>query len=456
MNVLMIGNDRNYLRFLGKKLTESSMPSQACDNLEVAASILKTAPADAIICCLPLLSKSCPFEVVTQLQQSANGAVIIVISDNIQLHTAMELMREGVYSCFNRPFPLEQLTETLKQIKTSGQENETIPVLDKRPKDRIVLAHYSYIKGISTVAHQMYQQIDLVGPTNFSVIIYGETGTGKESVAREVAKSQSESAPYIAVDCGCLSKELALSELFGHEKGSFTGAVARKIGAFELASNGTLFLDEIGNLDYEVQGYLLRAIQERKIHRVGGTEDIPVTPRIIVASNESLSAAVKNGKFREDLYHRLNEFEIVVPPLRSRQDDLDLFIEQFLAETNSELGKNVNAPDEAALSALLNYNWPGNIRELKNVIRRACLLCPDHTAISVDCLPEEMLHSESEQRWKEETEDQMSLRNKKPRDISLKEIQEALKISNYNKSKAAHYLGIDRKTLYNRLKTEQT
>jgi len=275
-------------------------------------------------------------------------------------------------------------------------------------------------------------------------------------VAREVAKSQSESAPYIAVDCGCLSKELALSELFGHEKGSFTGAVARKIGAFELASNGTLFLDEIGNLDYEVQGYLLRAIQERKIHRVGGTEDIPVTPRIIVASNESLSAAVKNGKFREDLYHRLNEFEIIVPPLRSRQDDLDLFIEQFLAETNSELGKNVNAPDEVALSALLNYNWPGNIRELKNVIRRACLLCPDHTAISVDCLPEEMLHSESEQRWKEETEDQMSLRNKKPRDISLKEIQEALKISNYNKSKAAHYLGIDRKTLYNRLKTEQT
>lgn len=431
------------------------MTTRECDNLESAASILETAPADAIICCLPLLSKSCPFELVAQLQQSANGAAIIVISDNIQLHTAMELMREGLYSCFNRPFPLEQLTETLLQIKASKQENESMRVLKKDGKDRIVLAPYSYVKGISAVAKQMYQQIDLVGPTSFSVIIYGETGTGKESVAREVANSENPAAPYIAVDCGCLSKELALSELFGHEKGSFTGAVARKIGAFELANNGTLFLDEIGNLDYEVQGFLLRAIQERKIHRVGGTEDIPVTPRIIVASNESLYAAVKNGKFREDLYHRLNEFEIVVPPLRSRQEDLRLFIEQFLAETNSELGKNVDVPDEAAFNALLNYSWPGNIRELKNVIRRACLLCPDHTPINIDCLPEDIVHYELVQRWDDEAEDQASSRNKKPRDIGLKEIQEALKASNYNKSKAAQYLGIDRKTLYNRLKTAQ-
>ncbi|MBL7706659.1 MAG: sigma-54-dependent Fis family transcriptional regulator [Taibaiella sp.] len=455
MQVLMIGNDRNYLGFLSKKLTESALVTRECDTLESAAGILSTGTFDVIICCLPLLSKSCPFEAVGQLQQSANGAAIIIISDNIQLHTAMELMRGGLYSCFNRPFPLEQLMQTLNQIKVSIHGREEIPVLEKSPKDRIVLSQYSYVKGVSNVASQMYQQIDLVGPTSFSVIIYGETGTGKESVAREVAKSQSETAPYIAVDCGCLSKELALSELFGHEKGSFTGAIARKIGAFELANNGTLFLDEIGNLDYEVQGFLLRAIQERKIHRVGGTEDIPVTTRIIVASNENLATAVKNGKFREDLYHRLNEFEIVVPPLRYRNEDLPLFIEQFLAETNVELDKNVQTPDEAALNALLHYNWPGNIRELKNVIRRACLLCPDQTAINTDCLPTEVLQNESEQHAGEEEEDAMYARHKKPRDISLKEIEEALKISNYNKSKAAHYLGIDRKTLYNRLKTAQ-
>lgn len=455
MQVLMIGNDRNYLGFLSKKLTESEMVTQECDTLESAATILATGTFDAIICSLPLLSKSCPFEVVGQLQQSANGAAIIIISDNIQLHTAMELMREGLYSCFNRPFPLEQLTQTLIQIKVSSHDRQEIPVLEKSSKDRIVLSQYSYVKGISAVANKMYQQIDLVGPTSFSVIIYGETGTGKESVAREVAKNQSETAPYIAVDCGCLSKELALSELFGHEKGSFTGAVARKTGAFELANNGTLFLDEIGNLDYEVQGFLLRAIQERKIHRVGGTEDIPVTPRIIVASNENLATAVKNGKFREDLYHRLNEFEIVVPPLRYRNEDLPLFIEQFLAETNAELDKNVLSPDEAALNVLLRYSWPGNIRELKNVIRRACLFCPDYTAINIAHLPAELLHYESEQQAENGAEDLMYTKHKKPRDISLKEIEEALKVSNYNKSKAAHYLGIDRKTLYNRLKTAQ-
>lgn len=455
MQVLMIGNDRNYLGFLSKKLMESEMPTRECDTLESAATILATSTFDAILCCLPLLSKSCPFEVIGQLQQSANGAAIIIISDNIQLHTAMELMREGLYSCFNRPFPLEQLTQTLMQIKASSYDREEIQVLGKSPKDRIVMSQYSYVKGVSAVANKMYQQIDLVGPTSFSVIIYGETGTGKESVAREVAKNQSETAPYIAVDCGCLSKELALSELFGHEKGSFTGAVARKIGAFELANNGTLFLDEISNLDYEVQGFLLRAIQERKIHRVGGTEDIPVTPRIIVASNENLATAVKNGKFREDLYHRLNEFEIVVPPLRYRNEDLILFIEQFLAETNTELDKDVLPPNEAAFNVLSRYNWPGNIRELKNVIRRACLFCPDYTAIHTDHLPAELLHYESEQYAEDGAEDLMYAKHKKPRDISLKEIEEALRVSNYNKSKAAHYLGIDRKTLYNRLKTAQ-
>lgn len=452
MKVLMIGNDRNYLGFLGKKLTDTEMTTRECDTLEEAASILETGLFGAIICCLPLLSKSCPFEVVSQLKQSANGAAIIVISDNIQLHTAIELMRGGLYSCFNRPFPLEQLIETLVQLKEQHNEKDGVAEPAKRSNDRIVLAQQRYVKGVSAVADKMYRQIDLVGPTSFSVIIYGETGTGKESVAREVAAAQDAAAPYIAVDCGCLSKELALSELFGHEKGSFTGAVARKTGAFELAHNGTLFLDEIGNLDYEVQGFLLRAIQERKIHRIGGTEEIPVHTRIIVASNENLSVAVKNGKFREDLYHRLNEFEIVVPALRTRQEDLPLFIEQFLAETNIELDKHVGAPDEAAFNILLNYSWPGNIRELKNVIRRACLLCPDHCPISTDCLPVEMLHAEYESLWQEETEDPMSLRHKKPRDITLKEIEEALKVSNYNKSKAANYLGIDRKTLYNRLK----
>lgn len=269
----------------------------------------------------------------------------------------MELMRSGVFSCFNRPFPLEDLTNILPKLITRSpvsEEARTKP-LDATMKKTAVAPSEKYVRGISAEATAMYRQIDLVGPTNFSVIIYGETGTGKESVAYRVANARSAAKPYIAVDCGCLSKELALSELFGHEAGSFTGAVTKKTGAFELADNGTLFLDEIGNLDHEVQGFLLRAIQERKIRRVGSVKDIDINTRIIVASNENLSQAVKEGRFREDLYHRLNEFQITVPPLRERTNDLPLFIERFLNETNMELGKNVGVPDPTTMSFLMEY-----------------------------------------------------------------------------------------------------
>ncbi len=458
MRVLTISNDYNYRSFLSRKLNEALIETTECELLEDAVTKLKQDIFDVLICCLPLLSKSGPLEVVHYLRQSANDAAIIIISDNIQLHTAMSLVREGVYSCFNRPFPLEQLSETLAQLKNNKPLMKMEPVVRKTVNQRIIFSERKYVKGISLVARNMYSQIDLVGPTCFSVIIYGETGTGKEAVAYRVASLKDPSAPYIAVDCGCLSKELALSELFGHEKGSFTGAVTKKIGAFELANNGTLFLDEIGNLDYEVQGYLLRAIQERKIRRIGGTEDISVQTRIIVASNENLAAAVKAGKFREDLYHRLNEFEIAVPPLKMRPDDLPIFIDQFVAETNIELGKKVRSPKDATtLFALLRYNWPGNIRELKNVIRRACLLCPDEAAISIAHLPVEIVHFE-EERLKNINANEISafMQYKKPRNITLKEIEEALKVTNYNKTKAARYLGIDRKTLYNRLRIEHT
>lgn len=462
MKVLVIGNDRNYVSFLSKKLTEVSMEIKDCESLADASVLLEKEVFEVVICCLPLLRKSCPLELMDDLNKCVGNAAIVIISDNIQLHVAMDLMRQGVYTCFNRPFPLEQLTRVLAEIaerREDKQAPETIrgakpPEIMKQEPEKIVLSKKRYVRGISKVANKMYSQIDLVGPTSFSVIVYGETGTGKEAVAHRVATAKSTTAPYIAVDCGCLTKDLALSELFGHEKGSFTGAVSKKIGAFELANKGTLFLDEIGNLDYEVQGFLLRAIQERKIRRVGGTEDVVTLVRIVVASNENLAAAVKSGKFREDLYHRLNEFEITVPPLRSRPEDLPLFIEQFVAEANIELGKAVCMPDEDAMDALQHYNWPGNIRELKNVIRRACLFCPDQSPINADCLPEEVLNymNNEPEEMEENNAAPVLSRMKRAGAITVDDIEEALKLSNYNKTQAAHYLGIDRKTLYNKLK----
>lgn len=456
MQVLIISSDANYSNFLKRKLSTGTMQFTAEQSLNGGLERLKRGQFDGIICCLPLLTKNCPFEVVKMIKDVSTSAKIILICDQLPLHRAMELMRQGVYSGFIRPFPLEELTRVLEKLATEC----TVPQVTQKAEEvrkekKRTTSLDRYVSGVSTAARQMYQKIDLVGPTNFSVIIYGETGTGKESVAERLSQTGNKPGPYIAVDCGCLSKELALSELFGHEKGSFTGAVSNKVGAFELANNGTLFLDEIGNLDHEVQGFLLRAIQERKIRRVGSVKEIDIDTRIIVASNENLAEAVRKGKFREDLFHRLNEFEIVVAPLRDRREDLPLFLQRFIEETNEELGKNVSAPDAEAMDKLSGYNWPGNIRELRNVVRRACLMCPDGQAISVRCLPDEIVHYNENEISQAITSIPPGPRNVyvKAREITLNKLTEVLEMVNYNKSKAAAILGIDRKTIYNKLKS---
>lgn len=455
MNVMVMSTEANYNSFLKKKLSSETVNiSEEC-NMDNALLQLKKEHFDGIICCLPLLSLTDPFEVTKLIQSAAPRTRIIFISDNIQLHNAMDLMRLGVFSCFNRPFPLEDLTNILPKLAAELRTSEATrtKTSEATTKRAAAIPSEKYVRGISVEATTMYQQIDLVGPTNFSVIIYGETGTGKESVAYRVANARGAAKPYIAVDCGCLSKELALSELFGHEVGSFTGAVNKKVGAFELANNGTLFLDEIGNLDYEVQGFLLRAIQERKIRRVGSVKDIDINTRIIVASNENLSEAVKEGRFREDLYHRLNEFQITVPPLRKRTNDLPLFIERFLNETNMELGKNVGVPDPATMSFLMDYKWPGNIRELRNAMRRACLICPDGNAVTMDYLPTEIIE-DAENDMEEALRPVNNTAPSKPKELTPDSIREILIQVNHNKSKAAQILGIDRKTIYNILKRD--
>jgi len=248
-----------------------------------------------------------------------------------------------------------------------------------------------YITGNSIVFAGITEQVKLVGPTNFSVIIYGESGSGKEAIAQQIHEgSQRASKPFIAIDCGALTKELARSELFGHEKGAFTGALNQKIGSLELGNGGTIFLDEIGNLSYEIQVSLLRVVQERKVRRVGGNKDIDIDVRIITASNVNLWEAAKAGKFREDLYHRFNEFSIALPPLRERKQDIMLFANHFLNHTNTELGKNVKGFTKEVEYLLNNYTWHGNFRELNNVIKRATLLTQGDL-IEMGALPFELV-----------------------------------------------------------------
>jgi len=281
-----------------------------------------------------------------------------------------------------------------------------------------------------------------MAPTDMSVLITGESGTGKEVTAKAIHDgSKRKGFNFIAVDCGAIPKELATSEFFGHIKGSFTGAVEDKIGNFEAADKGTLFLDEVGNLSYENQIQLLRALQERKIKRVGSTKEIVVDVRIITATNEDLTEAVEAGTFREDLYHRLNEFSIQIPSLEERYDDLVLFAENFLNKANVALEKKVSNISEEVWDVFRKYHWPGNLRELQNVIKRAVLLTTGDEVL-VESLPKEVLQPQE----KESAADGFS-----KSEFEKNRIIKALKKTNFNKSKAAKLLQVTRKTLYNKI-----
>jgi two-component system response regulator HydG len=311
----------------------------------------------------------------------------------------------------------------------------------------------------------LYEQINIVSATNYSIILYGESGTGKEVIAKTIHDlSNRKGRPFIAMDCGTLSRELAGSELFGHVKGAFTGALQDKEGHFEIADGGTLFLDEVGNLSLEIQATLLRVIQERKIKRVGGNKEMNVDVRIVVASNENLQDAYRKGKFREDLYHRFNEFSINLPPLRSRREDILPFADFFLAKTNAELNKDVKGFEDEVLQTFLNYSWPGNLREFRNVVRRAVLLTEAGKKITAASLPWEINNTNPlTVQINEEKKESSQIKSPK-KELDLKDaaskaeyetIMNVLQQVNFNKKKAAEVLNIDRKTLYNKIKNYQ-
>jgi len=294
------------------------------------------------------------------------------------------------------------------------------------------------VMGRSSVARKMYEQIQKVAPTRFSVVILGESGTGKEYIARLIHQQSTRSnQPFIAVDCGSLSRELAPSELFGHLKGSFTSAYDDKSGVFEQADQGTVFLDEVGNLSYEVQIQLLRTLQEQKVRRVGAATDKKVDVRILAATNENLETAIAEGRFREDLYHRLNEFSLMVPPLRERKDDILLFAEEFLRQANQELDKQVKSFDSKVISEFEKHHWSGNLRELRNLVRRLVLFASGDS-ITMNDLPE-FNHPAGKDHHSFQPVDEKE------------QIENALRATGGNKSKAADLLKIDRKTLYNKL-----
>ncbi|RYY31488.1 MAG: sigma-54-dependent Fis family transcriptional regulator [Chitinophagaceae bacterium] len=424
--------------------------------------------------------------VLVKMKEKFPAVPFIIITGYSDIKTAVEVMKLGAYDYVTKPLIPDEILMTIRkalnapaEVRQPVQAGTSAQVATRPNDNREKKSNHSsageYIFDNSPVFQTILKQIDLVAPTNYSVIIYGESGSGKEAIAQEIHKrSKRKDKPFVAIDCGALSKELAGSELFGHEKGSFTGALNQKQGSFEIANGGTIFLDEIANLSYDIQVSLLRVVQERKMRRVGGVKDIELDVRIIIASNERLWDAARKGIFREDLYHRFNEFSIDVPPLRERKEDIMLFARHFLQLTNSELGKAVKGFSKEVEMIFHNYVWHGNLREMKNVVKRAVLLT-DGDLVDVRTLPFEIsnhsklqfdISPESAQAAPAVAPAPVQVESSRPfhGDLSLKEasldaeyemILEALKKANYNKSKAARILNIDRKTLYNKMKQYQ-
>lgn len=405
-------------------------------------------------------------KVLQEIKALNPEVVVIIVTGYSDVKMAVEVMRHGAFDYITKPLIPEEVINVINrgllESSSSPLNAEGSPVNASLPikKQTITTSSEEFLVGTSPLAVELYKQIELVAPTNYSVIINGESGTGKEVMAKMIHQSSNRrNKPFIAVDCGTLSRELAASELFGHIKGSFTGALADKEGIFEVADGGTLFLDEVANLPLDVQTTLLRVIQERKFKRVGSNKDISTDTRVIVASNENLQEAYRKGKFREDLYHRFNEFSLTMPPLRERKEDIPLFSEFFLNKVCQELNKKLDGFDEEVVQLFLNYGWPGNLREFRNVIRRAGLLSSSGT-ITANVLPWEIIGNPPKQ-MNTASGQQTNGESPKQPPTDLKDaasqaeyeaIMNVLKQVKFNKTKAAEVLKIDRKTLYNKIR----
>ena len=435
-HILIVEDDTTFAVMLQTWLSKKKFSVASVSGIAAAKKTLIESSVDLVLCDLRLPDGD-GIDLLEWVSNRNVNVPLIVMTSYAAIPSAVQAMKLGARDYISKPVNPEDLLQKINEVFNAGvKTGKQIPVSESVPEET------NYLEGQSEAARQLYTYVKLVAPTSMSVLINGVSGTGKEYVAKRIHQlSKRSEKPFVAIDCGAIPKELAASEFFGHKKGSFTGAIEDKVGAFIEADGGTIFLDEIGNLSYDVQVQLLRVLQERRVKPIGTTTEVKVDVRLIAATNEDLKAAIKSGAFREDLYHRINEFTIYMPHLCERGEDIPLFANFFLDQANRELEKPVPGFLPEAMERISQYTWPGNLREMRNTVMRAALLAQgnpirvEHLGIDMNIdKPINILHDPDSERTK---------------------IVSALQKCSGNKSKAAAMLGIDRKTLYNKLKLYQ-
>ncbi len=427
--ILIVEDDTAFGTMLQKWFLRNGFEASLCSKVALAQSELNNQSYNLVLTDLRLPDGD-GIMLLQWIKEQKMAIPVIVMTSYGEIQSAVAAIKFGAEDYLEKPIVPSILKEKIDQALSFKSTNT------KPAKKKVVIQ--DMVMGKSAVARQMHDHILRVAPTRMSVLILGESGTGKEYAARMIHEnSPRHNQNFIAVDCGSLSRELAPSELFGHLKGSFTSAIDNKTGIFVQADGGTVFLDEVGNLSYEVQAQLLRALQEQKVRPVGSAKDITVDVRMIAATNENLETAIAEGRFREDLYHRLNEFSLFVPPLRDRQGDIAIFAAEFLRQANKELEKEIKGFSPETITLLERYHWSGNLRELRNMVRRVVLFASgdvitpaDFPTLTASPAGEDLaLHPENERL----------------------QIETALRKARGNKTLAAQLLKIDRKTLYNKI-----
>jgi DNA-binding NtrC family response regulator len=451
--VLIVDDDKDIREILAHLLTKEGFKPILAEDAARGLQLIRREPPDVLLVdvMLPGLNG---MEVLKQAREMDPDLPVIMITAYAGINNAVEAMRAGAHDYLPKPFQNHEVVRVVRRALVERHLKRTIKHLSEHIQDSNSLRE---TMGPSDAIGRLIGEVERVAESDFTVIILGETGSGKELVARAIHNSsQRARGPFVPVDCGAIPETLLESELFGHEKGAFTGAEFRKAGKFELAKGGTLLLDEIANMPLGSQSKLLRALQEKVIYRVGGTRPLKIDIRLLVASNQNLEATVASGSFRRDLFYRLNEFTIKIPPLRERKEDITYLAKRFLDKTNQELHKNIRGVSESALEALLVHSWPGNVRQLRSAIRQAVLMADSlitekHLRLGEKSGSATFREDKGEKlAWKD-----LSLREIVQRStiaVEREVIYRALCQTGGNKAKAARLLQIDYKTMHSKVK----